>query len=92
MKRSAVVAVGAAAFLAMPLPANAVKPARGCPPDFQLMNEEQIFEIVRVQFPNVTEEQFHAFFLGLDKNADGLACLQNKKEGQNPNGIDNTSN
>ena len=92
MGRRAIVAVGTAVLLAMPLPANAVKPARGCPPDFRLMNEQQIFEIVHAQFPNVTEEQFHAFFLGLDKNADGLAFLQNKKEGQNPNGIDNTSN
>ncbi len=81
-----------AALLASAAPATAVKPARGCGTDFNLITQEDLAQELREDFPDATEEQLQAFLDSIDKNEDDLFCEKSTPSRFGGNVVDNTSN
>jgi hypothetical protein len=75
--------------------ANAEKPDRGCPPQFELTSNRQAVRLLDREFHQEnTHDENVAFIDAIDANDDDWVCLQLKTQGQHfpDNWVDNTSN
>lgn len=75
--------------------ASANKPARGCPPNFELTSNRQAVKLLDKEFhPEATHDENVAFIDTIDANDDESVCLAlHQPQAHFPdNWVDNTSN
>jgi hypothetical protein len=80
----------AAGLLLAGTPAEAEKPARGCPDSFVLSNLDDVERVILEADQDADPAKIEAFFSSYDKNGDGLLCTKGHPHVINP--VDNTSN
>jgi hypothetical protein len=91
MKMTRILAVTlATGLLVAGTPAEAKKPARGCPDSFVLSDLEDVKRVILDADPDADPGRIEAFFSSYDKNGDGLLCTKGHPHVINP--VDNTSN